>query len=159
MLTINQKAFLDMIAFAEIGTVLLRRSHNGYNVCVGSTTRNPILFSDYSTHPRKRNKQLNSDAAGRYQILGRYFPFYKKLLGLTDFSPKAQDAIAMQLLKEQKALEDIEAGNIVSAIEKCSNIWASLPGNSYGQPTKSLQALILAYTKAGGIIDETESKI
>lgn len=156
MLSKNEKAFLDMIAFAEIGISLLKKSHDGYNVCVGSTAKKPILFFDYSTHPRIRNKKLNSDAAGRYQILGRYFQSYKELLKLTDFSPESQDAIAMQMIKEQKALEDINAGRITSAIAKVSDIWASLPGkdNTYGQPIKALSALLLAYINAGGNINE-----
>jgi hypothetical protein len=41
----NLKAFLDMIAWSEIGPALLAKSDNGYNVCVGSTPEKPILLA------------------------------------------------------------------------------------------------------------------
>ena len=68
-MTSNEKAFLDMIAFSEIGTALLVKSDNGYNVLVGSTAAKPLLFDSYADHPRIYNKQFNSTAAGRYQLL------------------------------------------------------------------------------------------
>ena len=48
-------------------------------------------------------------------------------LGLKDFSPKSQDAVALQQIKERGALPMID-GDIRQAIDRCSNIWASLPG-------------------------------
>jgi muramidase (phage lysozyme) len=67
----NIKAYLDAVAWAEIGPRLLAQSDNGYNVCVGSTLAAPILFDSYDRHPMIRNKATNSDAAGRYQFMGR----------------------------------------------------------------------------------------
>lgn len=150
----NEKAFLDLIAYAEIGPRLLALSADGYNVCVGSTPKVPILFASYATHPRLRNKQLNSDAAGRYQLMGRYYEFYKRKLNLTDFSPNSQDAIALQQIKEQRAYADVRAGRIKEAIEKCSNIWASLPGteNTYNQPKKDLVTLVAKFVQFGGTL-------
>ena len=156
----NRQAFLDMIAWSEIGPKLLAipETDNGYKVIVGSTPARPILFDDYSDHPRRLievnfgGKVIPSTAAGRYQLLGRYFDFYKKRLGLFDFSPRSQDAIAIQQIKERKALDDIDAGRITTAIAKVSNIWASLPGNTYGQPTQKLAYLTNAYQKAGGTL-------
>jgi muramidase (phage lysozyme) len=144
----NRKAFLDMIAYSE-GTYNL--GDNGYNVIVGGS-----LFNDYSDHPRKLitvNKQgLKSTAAGRYQLLSRYYDAYKKLLNLDDFSPESQDAIAIQQIKERKALPDIDNGKISIAIGKCSNIWASFPGAGYGQRENKLDKLLAAYKNAGGEI-------
>lgn len=150
----NEKAFLDVIAYAEIGPKLLALSADGYNVCVGSTVKNPILFASYVTHPRLRDKKLNSDAAGRYQLMGRYYEFYKRKLNLPDFSPSSQDAIALQQIKEQRAFADVNAGRIKEAIEKCADIWASFPGkdNTYGQPKKSLIVLVSKFVQFGGII-------
>ena len=68
----NESAFLDMIAWSEIGPALLAVSDNGYNVIVGSTPSNPNLFISYSDHPRKLvqlRPGLVSTAAGRYQLL------------------------------------------------------------------------------------------
>ena len=53
--------------------------------------------------------------------------------GLKDFSPKSQDAVALQQIKERGALPMIDRGDIRQAIDRCSNIWASLPGAGYGQ--------------------------
>ena len=58
---------------------------------------------DYSDHPRKLvtlNPKLKSTGAGRYQSGG----MLNAQLGLKDFSPKSQDAVALQQIKERGAL-------------------------------------------------------
>ena len=47
-------------------------------------------------------------------------------------SPKV-DAVALQQIKERGALPMIDRGDIRQAIDRCSNIWASLPGAGYGR--------------------------
>jgi muramidase (phage lysozyme) len=144
---LNRRAFLDMIAWSE-GTSTIAESDNGYNVLVGGK-----LFFTYNDRPRQLvviNSKLKSTAAGRYQLLARYFDHYKKLLKLPDFSASSQDAIAIQQIKECKALNDIDEGNIEFAVKKCSNIWASFPGNNYGQHQQKISALLAIYTEAGG---------
>jgi muramidase (phage lysozyme) len=148
-MTPNQKAFLDMIAYSE-GTYNI--GDRGYNCLVGSTPKHPLLFDSYADHPRIYNAQFNSTAAGRYQLLGRWFDAYKELLKLPDFSPASQDSIALQQIKERRAFDDIEDGNIGSAVAKCSNIWASLPGSNYGQHVQNLEDLLQAYIEVGGIL-------
>jgi len=147
-MTNNLKAFLTMIAVSE-GTAGI--GDNGYNVIVGQA-----LFRSYADHPRQRVfvKRINqySTAAGRYQILAKYFDAYKKQLNLPDFSPDSQDKIAIQLIKECRALDDVNSGRFVQAVEKCRSRWASLPGAGYGQHENSLTALQLAYVNAGGVI-------
>lgn len=148
----NLRAFLDMIAYSE-GTDNGRQptKDHGYDVLVGGA-----LFTGYSDHPRKLvklpNLGISSTAAGRYQILARYYDVYKKQLGLPDFSPSSQDKIAIQLIRECKAIDDIESGRIVSAISKCRSRWASLPGAGYGQHEHKLDTLIAQYKKSGGVI-------
>ncbi|MCE5212512.1 MAG: glycoside hydrolase family 104 protein [Deltaproteobacteria bacterium] len=147
MNTKNRKAFLDMIAWSE-GTSTIPESDNGYNVLVGGK-----LFFTYNDHPRQLvviNSKLKSTAAGRYQLLSRYYDYYKKLLKLDDFSAPSQDAIAIQQIKECRALDDVDAGNFERAVKKCSNIWASFPGNNYGQHQQKISALLAVYTEAGG---------
>ena len=149
----NICAFLDMIAYSELKS-LIGLSDNGYNVIVGSTPSKPILFTDYKDHPRKLiqiNATLKSTAAGRYQLLSRWFDAYKSLLKLSDFSPLSQDLIAIQQIKERKAVPLILDGKFDDAVIACSNIWASLPGNSYGQHQNEISELKQAYIKAGGI--------
>ena len=92
------------------------RNH-GYDVIVGGE-----LFTDYSDHPRKLvtlNPKLKSTGAGRYQ-LSRWWDAYRKQLGLKDFSPKSQDAVALQQIKERGALPMIDRGDIRQAIDRCS---------------------------------------
>lgn len=148
----NARAFLDMLAFSE-GTV--RFGHqNGYNVIVGGG-----LFYDYADHPRKLvdlGRGLKSTAAGRYQLLSRYFAPYKKQLGLPDFSPLSQDRIAIQQIKECRALKLIDAGKFDDAVARCARIWASLPGAGYGQHENKMDALREAYLLAGGDYEEVK---
>ena len=143
----NLSAFLDLIAFSE-GTSNLGNDE-GYDVIVGGT-----FFTSYKEHPNKLislpKLKISSTAAGRYQILGRYYKHYKELLMLNDFSPISQDLIAIQFIKEQKALKSIIEGDIKTAIEKCSNIWASFPGAGYGQRENKLALLISKYIEFGG---------
>jgi muramidase (phage lysozyme) len=155
----NVRAFLDMLAVSELGARLLRASDNGYNVLVGSTADHPLLFSSYADHPRQMSTILTKDgvlrstAAGRYQLLARYFDPYKQLLGLQDFTPASQDAIAVQQIRERKAIVYVEAGRFDDAVARCAATWASLPGSPYGQHTNDLADLRRAYLKAGGEIE------
>ena len=155
-MTKQEKAFLDMIAWAECGPGLLAASDNGYNILVGSTPVSPRIFYDYSDHPRilvRLNEKLSSTAAGRYQILKRTYDAYKVRCNLRDFSPASQDIIALQLIRERGALKDINEGRIEDAIRKVRNIWASLPGAGYGQHEQKLSRLLAAFVKAGGVIN------
>ena len=51
----------------------------------------------------------------------------------SDFSPKSQDAVALQQIKGVALYLWLIIGDIRQAIDRCSNIWASLPGAGYGQ--------------------------
>ena len=137
-----------MIATAE-GTAKL--GDNGYNVLVGGS-----LFTGYADHPRKAvylpKYKIKSTAAGRYQILSRYYTFYKKLLKLKDFSPASQDAIAIQMIKEQGALQDVDEGRVDVAIKKVSNIWASLPVCCCRRNSPRIQYIVASDTVIPAII-------
>ena len=155
MMNKNLEAFLCMIAWAEIGPEMLAESDQGYRILVGSLPGRVKLFTDYSDHPRKMMRltpTLRSTAAGRYQILMRTYDHYRALLKLPDFSPASQDAIAVQLIKERRALQDIYDGKIVEAIGKVKNIWASLPGAGYEQREHRIEPLLIAYRAAGGTL-------
>ena len=148
----NVAPFLDMIAWSEIGERLLKASDDGYNVLVGGE-----LFKGYADHPRKVvevRPGLRSSAAGRYQILSRYWDHYRIMLQLPDFGPLSQDRYAIQQLKEQRAIPLIEVGLFNAAVARVANIWASLPGAGYGQHEQRLDDLCNAYLAAGGDISE-----
>ena len=157
MQTLNtqRKAFLDMLAWSEGTDKPGQPTRNrGYDVIVGGS-----LFTSYADHPRKLvtlNPKLKSTAAGRYQLLSRYWDAYRLQLGLKDFSPASQDAVALQQIKERRALELIDAGDIRQAIDRCSNIWASLPGAGYGQFEHKADSLIARFKAAGGKVNESK---
>lgn len=148
----NVVAFLDMLAWSE-GTDNGKQAtrDSGYDVIVGGQ-----LFKGYADHPRVvvdlPKLKIQSTAAGRYQLLRRYYDAYKKTLGLKDFMPLSQDLIALQQMRERRALPLIQAGKTTEAIHAVSNIWASLPGAGYGQHEQKLADLLAVYRKAGGRI-------
>lgn len=144
----RKMAFLRTIAFSE-GTDIARQptKNKGYDVIVGGA-----LFTDYSKHPGVSvwlpKLRDYSTAAGRYQILARYYEHYKVQLKLRDFGPDAQDAIAWQLIRECGAVGDVMAGNFEVAITKCRSRWASLPGAGYGQFEHKMSDLRRVYDEA-----------
>lgn len=150
----NVLAFLDMLAISE-GTSTVKGSDDGYNVNVGRR-----LFEGYAKHPRTpvATKWGKSNAAGRYQIMAAIpgviktdtWDWASKAAKVTDFSPISQDRVAIYLIKRRGALEDIQAGRIEAAIEKCRKEWASLPGAGYGQREHSFDDLAAHYIVAGG---------
>jgi len=148
----NLEAFLSTLAQSE-GTDSF--GDRGYDCIVGSRPERAILFQSYRDHPRIKvqlGAKLWSSAAGRYQILERYFDSYKESLRLPDFSQLAQDAIAIQMIREQHALEDVNAGRFDVAIAKCANIWASLPSAGYSQHENKLADLRNIFTQTGGVL-------
>ena len=139
-------AFLSLIGWAEGAD---------YNTIVNGVD-GPATFTDFSDHPFapqfnrppvivRRSPLLESTAAGRYQLLYRYWPIYRAQLGLADYSPASQDAIAIEQIKERGGIALIGTGDIEGAIKACSNIWASLPGNNYGQGGKTMGELLERY--------------
>lgn len=148
----NMLAVLDMVAWSEIGAKLLALSDDGYNVLVGSTPERPLLFQSYYEHPDVYNARTDSTAAGRYQVLHRYWPYYKRTLGLPDFSPLSQDRIALELIRERHAVPLIQSGHIHDAIVTLAGCWASFPPSRYDQHVHTFDDLIAAYVRAGGTL-------
>lgn len=142
----NLNAFMQAIRASE-GTA----GPDGYRTLVGGG-----LFDSYADHPRKlvwiANLNLNSSAAGAYQIIRRTWDEVASQLGLTDFSPASQDAACVKLISRRGALNDVLAGRFAAAVEKCKKEWASLPGAGYGQHEQSLAFLQSVYTKHGGVL-------
>lgn len=154
----NRKAFLDMLAVSEGTSTSPATRNNGYDVIVTGVDGKPEIFTDYSTHPfangRKskviNSKGLTSNASGRYQFMLKDYAHYKAQLHLNDFGPVCQDLWAIQLIRERGALPLIDGGQFAVAVQRCSNLWASLPGAGYGQHENSMEKLRQAYLDAGG---------
>ena len=134
MVEINnqRKAFLDMLAWSEGTDNGRQKTRKSW---LWRHCRRRVIYwllrSPSQTCHAKPKTQIN-----RRWTLPASFPlvgclpqaaYWKK-----DFSPKSQDAVAQQI-KERGALPMIDRGDIRQAIDRCSNIWASLPGAGYGQ--------------------------
>lgn len=154
----NRKAFLDMIAASEGTSTSTATRNNGYDVIVTGADCKPEVFTDYSNHPFANGRPskvinsrgLTSNASGRYQFMLRDWAHYRGLLALPDFGPDSQDAWALQLIRERKALPMIDTGRFADAVAACRNLWASLPGAGYGQKENALASLQAVYLKSGG---------
>lgn len=140
---------LDLVAWSEGTSTSSLTKNNGYDVNVSSVD-GPSIFDNYAFHPFEVKEPvtirlvplLKSTAAGRYQLLLRYWLAYKQQLGLKDFSPLSQDIVAIQQMKERRAIAPLLAGDIDTVIGLLSSVWASLPGNNYQQGGKTLQVLL-----------------
>jgi muramidase (phage lysozyme) len=157
-MTPNQKAFLDMLSVSEGTSTSAATKNAGYDIIVTGVDGKSETFTDFSDHPFNKGRAskvinsrgLTSNASGRYQFMLKDWHHYRDQLKLPDFGPASQDKWALQLIRERRALDDIEAGNFAAAVAKCSNLWASLPGAGYGQHENQLAALQTAYSNAGG---------
>ena len=127
----NQRKAFDMLAWSE-GTDNGRQKtrNHGYDVIVGGE-----LFTDYSDHPRtghaKPKTQINR-GAGRYQLLSVGGMPTASSFCLKDSLRKVRTLWHSSRLRSV-ALIAIDRGDIRQAIDRCSNIRASLPGAGYGQ--------------------------
>lgn len=159
----NVQAFLSLIAYSE-GTTA--RGGDSYRVCYGyshtiqSMADHPAVTGEWRGLPLSdamckgagMRPGCVSTAAGRYQMIRPTWLTCKRALGLPDFSPDSQDRAALYLITKRGALDDVKAGRIAAAIDKCRAEWASLPGAGYGQPERRLSALLAAYSDAGGVV-------
>lgn len=159
----NLAAFLAMIRFAE-GT---EGRGDPYRVCYGY--RHTI--SNLGEHPAVsgewRGARLPdsfcaaaglgpgcvSTAAGAYQIIKPTWLSLRASLNLSNFGPAAQDACAVELIRQRGALNDVYAGRFADAVRKVAPVWASMPGAGYAQPERKLTILADAYREAGGSIE------
>lgn len=145
----NVRALLDAIAACE-GTA----GPEGYQTMFGGGR-----FDSFTDHPRRAitaslaGKPITSTAAGRYQFLRDTWANLVKQYGFPTFAPTWQDAGAVALIVEKRALEDIRAGNLDAAVAKLATTWASLPGAPYGQPVKHPAFVRDIYLRAGGRLD------
>ena len=153
----NLRAFLYLVRWAE-GT----SDENGYRALYGHRKDSPKLFTGWDDHPRQafQTPWGWTSAAGAYQFMAvvpgktatNTWERAKAALNLADFSPDNQDKAAIWLIQQRRALEDVERGDLKSALEKCSFEWASLPPSRYGQPVRSYDSCEVIFERAGGTL-------
>ncbi len=140
----RMNAFLATIRWAETGT----SDKQSYTKLVFNGT-----FNNFATHPRIKQcapingRKVCSTAAGAYQMLDKSWDDLQSNLGLKDFSPSSQDRMAIEYIRRNKAIRDVEAGNLEIAACKVGRVWASLICNSYDQNAKTLYELQAYYNK------------
>ena len=77
-------------------------------------------------------------------------------MGLTDFSPKTQDLIAVEMLRAISVIDKIKSGDVAGAMPCASIKWAALPkgpglkGGHASQPSVSYEEFFRNYQAAGG---------
>ena len=116
-----------MLAWSEESDNGRQKTRNhGYDVIVGGEP-----FTDYLITLGKLTTLNSKTQTNRRRTLPASFP----LVGCSpqaaipkDFSPKSQDAVALQQIKERGALPMIDRGDIRQAIDRCSNIWGFTAG-------------------------------
>lgn len=147
----NVQAFLRVIRAGESS-----QGDVAYRMLFGGGT-----FTSFDKHPNQKIPFGNtfSTAAGAYQFLYRTWAEVSEALMLPDFSPPMQDLAAVYLINRRKALEDVEAGRIEQAIEKCNREWASLPGSPYGQPTRTLKQALATFKEYGGTLNTDKGNV
>ena len=69
-----------------------------------------------------------------------------------DFGPASQRKWFYQLLKECKAVADIEAGNLDAALRLTSSRWASFPYAPYNQHRNTVEFMTTEFVNAGGVL-------
>jgi len=156
----NVTAFLWMLRCCE-GT----SGPDGYRTRFGPRGDNLFDIDDpklrtyqFKDHPRKgftyptKAGTITSTAAGAYQFLSKTWDECQKALSLPDFSPRSQDLGCIFLLKRAGALTAINKGDFTTAISKTKRIWASLPGDVYGQGGKNFAQATAFYKQAGGTV-------
>ena len=147
------RAVLDMIAAAEIGQDA-NNAQRGYNVAFGKNA----TFDSYAAHPGVRGEYIDkqgqrrtSSAAGRYQFLEGTVRDLQKRYGFSDFSPQTQDEMAVALMMDAGALDDILRGDLNAALPKLGTRWASLHTSEAGRRlhgTRSPDFVYSAYNSA-----------
>lgn len=149
----NLAAFLWVIRVSE-GT----SANDGYRALFGYTPANGKTFNSYEDHPKiffpytdLSGKVIKTSAAGAYQITATTYNALKQKYGFVGFDPDTQDAMAVQLIAEKSALNDVKAGRFDMALNKLRKIWASLPNSGVNQPTRTRDYLASAYQEAGGV--------
>ena len=118
----NVLAYLDMLAWCEGTSISPATKCDGYDVIVTGADGLPEIFVDFSDHPfasgrpskRINTRGLTSNASGRYQQMLKDWPHYRALLRLPDFGPLSQDLLALQHIRECRALPDVQGGQALT---------------------------------------------
>jgi lysozyme len=126
----NMVAFLRLIRAGETN-----QTANAYRTMFGGAlfTAPPWKHPPPPGHGRPPHFHRGS----AYQFLAKTWDGLVAQFDFEDFSPRNQDLGAVALIAGGVRYEDVIAGRITDAVQKCRKEWASLPGAGYGQPERT----------------------
>ena len=144
-----------MLAWSE-GTDNGRQKtrNHGYDYCRRRAIYRLLRSPSQTCHagPKNSNQQA-PDATSFFPAAG----CLPQAVYLKDFSPKSQDAVALQQSwRAAGALPMIDRRYPSGNRPRCSNIRASLPGAGYGQFEHKADARIAKFKEAGGTVREID---
>lgn len=155
----NVKAFLRLVRWCESSDT----TDEAYRALFGWRPGNGKTFASFTDHPRIAimSPWGWTSAAGAYQAMcavpGKVktdtWGDFIRQEGPHDFSPASQDLFAVWAIRRRRALDDVIAGRIEQAIQKCTLEWASFPGSPYGQPTRTMAQCLARYAHHGGRLE------
>jgi muramidase (phage lysozyme) len=128
----NVRRFLDMIQKAE-GAKGYEYGFN--NTKLKNLDDHPGISSKFTQTDGKVN---TTDAAGKYQFMGKTWSSVRDKLGLTSFKGPEQEAAAVELIRGRGALDAVRSGDWSTALAKTGPEWASLPTSPYKQAKRSM---------------------
>lgn len=152
----NVQAFLAVLRYG-LGTDHV----DGYRTVFGGAH-----FEDASWHPGMHasvvvdGRYVVSTNAGAYRISYKIWTGLADRYGMDDFGPTSQDEAAVALIYLRGALQDVKAGRLAVAVDKCSEEWACLPGSPYGGPDEpsakrlDLDTALSIYHRRGGRLED-----
>jgi muramidase (phage lysozyme) len=115
-------------------------------------------FTDFSKHPYEGLRTTEGGkACGAYQIIPTTWAGLVKQYGFSDFSPSSQDLAFVALVAGRHALEDVIAGRVTDAIEKCRPEWTSLPGAAENSGRYTMDMALQLYQQYGGTTQAHET--
>lgn len=133
---------------ALLATIRRYESGDDYSVLYGGGH-----FSDFSRHPNVRVPFTNpatgkadfSTAAGAYQINFPTYVDFAARMGVSDFTPETQDAMALAILRNLGAVRALENNDVPLAFTLAGRRWASMPGSTAQQGAKSINTVVAFY--------------
>ena len=149
MVEINNQHERSSICWRGRGDNGRQKTNHGYDVIVGGE-----LFTDYSDPPSQTcplNPKLKSTGAGRYS----FFPVGGMPTANSGWKTSLRKVRTLwhcSRLRSVALLPMIDRVDIRQAIDRCLNIWASLPGAGYGQFEHKADSLIAKFKEAGGTV-------
>lgn len=152
----NVRAFLRVARQGESS-----QSDEAYRMRWPGLGKPPAYFDDFSQHPRMFEPTTGgrvSSAAGAYQITATTYDDFAPGLGIGDFTPASQDALAIAIIASEGALAPLLAGRFDEAVILCRGRWTSLPGAEENNPRWTLAKARALYASYGGAFAASDTQ-